>query len=89
MGMAVVSLSFVVTVLFVMVDLVFIVKPVRRFGLLNLVLGLFTVLFSIYFGLVADVGDLTVVMRWWFAAFVALVGVLCLWRGLSVGGLSE
>ena len=89
MVMAVVSLSFVVTVLFVMVDLVFIVKPVRKFGLLNLVLGLFTVLFSVYFGLTEGVGDLSVVMRWWFASFVALIGVLCLWRGLTVGGLSE
>jgi hypothetical protein len=80
----VVSLSFVVVVLFVMVDLVFIVKPVPKFGILNLVLGIFTVLFALYFGFVEDVGDLSVVMRWWFATFVGLVGVLCLWRGLRV-----
>jgi len=82
------SLSFVVVVLFVMVDLVFIVKPVKGFGLLNLVLGVFTLLFSCYFGLVEGVGDLSVGMRWFFALFVGLVGVLCLWRGLRVD-LSE
>ena len=81
------SLSFVITVLLVVIDLVFIVKPVKKFGILNLVLGLFTVLFSIYFGLTENIGDLTVEMRWWFASFVVLVGVLCLWRGLDAGDL--
>lgn len=83
--MAVVSLSFVVVVLFVMVDLAFIVKPVRNFGLLNLLLGVCTILFSLYFGLVESIGDLTVGMKWFFALFVALIGILCLWRGVGEG----
>lgn len=87
--MAVVSLTFIVVVFFVMVDLAFIIKPIRGFGLLNVLLGLFTVLFSLYFGAVESVGDLSAVMKWWFALFVALIGVLCLWRGVYAGGLSE
>lgn len=87
--MVVVNLSFVVVLFFVFVDLVFIIKPIYKFGLLNLVLGLFTVLFSIYFGFLENIGDLTVGMRWFFALFVALTGIFCLWRGLYAGGLSE
>lgn len=87
--MAVVSLSFVVVVLFVMVDLAFIVKPIKKFGILNFMLGLFSILFSLYFGVVEDVGDLSLGMKWFFSAFVALVGVLCLWRGLKARDLSE
>ena len=82
--MAVISLAFIVVVFFVGVDLCFIIKTVRKFGILNLVLGLFTILFSMYFGFLGEVGDLTTVMRWWFGAFVGLIGMLCLWRGLAV-----
>lgn len=82
--LAVLSLAFLTVVLFVMVDLIFIVKPIKKFGLLNLLLGIVTILFSFYFGLTSDVGDLSVAMRWWFALFVALIGSMCLWRGLAV-----
>lgn len=78
-----VSLTFIVVVLFVAIDLMFIIKPVFRFGLLNLVLGSFTILFALYFGILENVGDLSVVMRWWLALFVAVIGLLTLWRGLS------
>lgn len=87
--MAVISLGFVVVLLFVFVDLAFIIRPIKNFGLLNLLLGCFTILFGFYFGLLEEVGDLTVGMRWFFALFVALIGVLCLWRGLGAGGLGE
>jgi uncharacterized membrane protein YccC len=81
----VVDVSPVFAVLVFLLTLVFAVKPVRGFGLLNLVLGLFAVI----------VASLTVVLSSplpffpYFNLLMALMGVLCLWRGLKVGSLLE
>ena len=80
-----VELSPVFAVLVFLVTLVFTVKPVRGFGLLNLVLGLFSVV----------VGFLTLVLSPalpffpYFNLLMVLMGVLCLWRGLKAGSLFE
>lgn len=54
------------------------VKPPKNFGLLNLVVGGFTVLVSVWFG-VAE--PLTYYYEWLFLVMVSLVGVGCLVRG--------
>lgn len=76
--------SLVFLIFMMLVSLVFTVKPVPKFGLLNLVLGLFDVLF----GTLSYVAG-SLPFSLWSSLLVSLIGVLCLWRGLRAGGLND
>lgn len=80
-----VDLSPVFAVLVLLLTLVFTVKPVPKFGLLNLLFGCFDLLIGALTG--AGVGMLP--FHPYFSLLIALVGTLCIWRGTKAGELSE